>query len=75
MPVQATWRCYRLAVHSSRGRPRPWLRRQFQVAFAAVMVAVLAAAVLVARHSIEPGRGSARNAGSAGGRPHPSTAR
>src|SRR5260221_12596668 len=75
VPVQATWRCYRLAVHPSHGRPRPRLRRQFQVAFAAVMVAVLAAAVLVARHSIEPGRGGAGNAGSAGGRPYPSSTR
>src|SRR5258706_15477560 len=75
VPVQATRRCYRLAVHSSRGRPRPRLRRQFQVAFAAVMVAVLAAAVMVARHSIEPGRGGAGNAGSAGGRPYPSSTR
>src|SRR5258706_9722019 len=75
VPVQATRRCYRLAVHSSRGRPRPRLRRQFQVAFAAVMVAVLAAAVMVARHSIEPGRGGAGNAGSAAGRPYPSSTR
>jgi len=75
VPVQATWRCYRLAVHSSRGRPRLRLRRQSQVAFAALSVTVLAAAVLVARHSIEPGRGSAGNAGSAGGRPHPSSTR
>src|SRR5258708_33730951 len=75
VPVQAPRRWYRPAVHSSRGRPRPRLRRQFQVAFAAVMVAVLAAAVMVARHSIEPGRGGAGNAGSAGGRPYPSSTR
>jgi Bacterial capsule synthesis protein PGA_cap len=62
-------------VHSSRHQSKQRLRRQFQVAAAALIVAVLAAVVVLIRNIVDPGTSGPGGGASAGARTHSPGAR